>query len=65
MGLLESVWQAADSDPYCDAYVIPIPYYDKNLMEALDRGIMRLGNIQVMCQWYVMRSMILRSGDLT
>lgn len=27
---LESVWQAADADPACDAYVIPIPYFDKN-----------------------------------
>lgn len=27
---LESVWQAADGDPDCDAYVIPIPYFDKN-----------------------------------
>ena len=27
---LESVWQAADADPNCDAYVVPIPYYDKN-----------------------------------
>ncbi len=27
---LESVWKAADEDAYCDAYVIPIPYYDKN-----------------------------------
>ncbi len=27
---LESVWMAADADPDCDAYVIPIPYYDKN-----------------------------------
>lgn len=27
---LESIWQAADADPECDAYVIPIPYYDKN-----------------------------------
>lgn len=26
---LESVWQAASEDPCCDAYVIPIPYYDK------------------------------------
>lgn len=26
----ESVWKAADRDPDCDAYVIPIPYYDKN-----------------------------------
>lgn len=27
---LESIWQAAEADPDCDAYVIPIPYYDKN-----------------------------------
>lgn len=26
---LESVWKAADEDPNCDAYVVPIPYYDK------------------------------------
>lgn len=26
---LESVWKAADQDPHCDAYVIPIPYYDQ------------------------------------
>jgi len=26
---LESVWQAAEADPDCDAYVIPIPYYDR------------------------------------
>ncbi len=27
---LESVWKAANDDPDCDAYVIPIPYYDRN-----------------------------------
>lgn len=27
---LESVWKAAADDPDCDAYVVPIPYYDKN-----------------------------------
>lgn len=27
---LESIWKAAQEDPDCDAYVIPIPYYDKN-----------------------------------
>jgi len=27
---LESVWQAAEADPDCDAYVVPIPYYDRN-----------------------------------
>lgn len=26
---LESLWRAADKDPSCDAYVIPIPYYDR------------------------------------
>ena len=27
---LESVWRKADQDPSCDAFVVPIPYYDKN-----------------------------------
>lgn len=27
---LESVWKAANEDADCDAYVIPIPYYDRN-----------------------------------
>lgn len=27
---LESIWKAADEDEDTDAYVIPIPYYDKN-----------------------------------
>lgn len=27
---LESIWKAADADPDCEAYVIPIPYYDRN-----------------------------------
>lgn len=27
---LESVWQAAAEDENCTAYVVPIPYYDKN-----------------------------------
>lgn len=27
---LESVWMAARDDENCEAYVIPIPYYDKN-----------------------------------
>ncbi len=27
---LESVWMAADADTDCDAYVIPIPYYDRD-----------------------------------
>lgn len=27
---LESVWKAADADPECEAYVVPIPYFDRN-----------------------------------
>ncbi len=27
---LESVWRKADADENCDAYVIPIPYFDRN-----------------------------------
>lgn len=27
---LESIWRAANADPDCDAYVVPIPYYDLN-----------------------------------
>lgn len=26
---MESVWMAAEADPDCDAYVIPIPYYER------------------------------------
>ena len=32
---LESVWQAADEDPDCETYVIPIPYYDKTPQNKL------------------------------
>lgn len=28
---LESEWRKADADPDCTAFVIPIPYYDKNI----------------------------------
>lgn len=27
---MESVWRAAEADPGCRAYVVPIPYYDKS-----------------------------------
>ena len=27
---LESIWEAANTDDSCEAYVVPIPYYDKN-----------------------------------
>ena len=29
---LESVWRAASEDPAYDTYVVPIPYYDKNMI---------------------------------
>lgn len=32
---LESVWKAADEDPNCDAYVVPIPYYERNPDQSL------------------------------
>ena len=31
---LESIWRAAEADENTDAYVIPIPYYDKNPDES-------------------------------
>lgn len=33
---LESVWIAADADPDCDAYVVPIPYYERNAERRLE-----------------------------
>lgn len=27
---LESIWKAADEDENCEAYVVPIPFYDRN-----------------------------------
>ncbi len=32
---LESVWMAAEEDPECDAYVVPIPYYDRSMRGQL------------------------------
>ncbi len=32
---MESVWMAARDDETCDAYVIPIPYYERNLDGSL------------------------------
>lgn len=32
---LESVWRSAALDPDCDAYVIPVPYYDRNPDKSL------------------------------
>lgn len=34
---MESVWKAADEDENCDAYVIPIPYYDRNADGSLGK----------------------------
>lgn len=33
---LESVWQAADADPDWDAYVVPVPYYDRGADGSLE-----------------------------
>ncbi len=32
---LESIWMAAEQDENCDAYVIPIPYFDRNQDRSL------------------------------
>ncbi len=49
---LESIWKAACEDPACDAYVIPIPYYDKNpdgsLGELHDESSLYPENVPVM-----------------
>ena len=34
---LESIWKAADEDPECDVFVIPIPYYDRNPDHSLGK----------------------------
>lgn len=34
---MESVWRAADADPDCNAYVVPIPYYERNAEGVLDK----------------------------
>lgn len=34
---MESIWQASKKDEHCDAYVIPIPYYDMNQNRAATR----------------------------
>lgn len=31
---LESIWKAADADPDCNAYVVPIPYYEHNVDQS-------------------------------
>ena len=36
---LESVWKAANDDPMCDAYVIPIPYFEKNQDGSLGKMV--------------------------
>lgn len=32
---MESIWKAADEDPDCDAYVVPIPYYERKSNQTL------------------------------
>lgn len=33
---MESVWKAADENPECDAYVVPIPYFERNQQGELE-----------------------------
>ena len=28
-GLMEDIWRSFNEDPHCDAYVVPIPYYNR------------------------------------
>lgn len=57
---LESVWQAANEDPECDAYVIPIPYYDKNPDGSFREMHYEGDCIQIMFRLPDMMPMILR-----
>ncbi len=41
---LESLWQKAKADPACDVYVVPIPYYYRNLDGTL-RDMQYEGNL--------------------
>lgn len=34
---LESIWRAAEEDPLCDCYVMPIPYYERDADGNLSR----------------------------
>lgn len=34
---MESVWMAAKNDEYCDVYVVPIPYYERNRDQSLGK----------------------------
>lgn len=34
---MESVWEAAEADPECEAYVVPIPFYEKNSQGGVER----------------------------
>lgn len=41
---LESVWMAASEDEKCDAYVVPIPYFDKHSDGTLGKMHYDIGN---------------------
>ena len=34
---MESVWEAAEADSGCDAYVVPIPFYEKNAQGGIEK----------------------------
>lgn len=48
---MESVWKAADADEVCEAYVIPIPYYDldehRNFIEKHYEGDLYPSNVPI------------------
>lgn len=60
---LESVWKAADEDEFCDAYVVPISYYDENpdgsFREMYYEGNEYPDDVPIQ----VMRTMILRRAS--
>lgn len=34
---MESVWEAAEADSECEAYVVPIPFYEKNAQGSIEK----------------------------
>lgn len=52
---LESIYLAAKADPHCDAYFIPIPYFDRNQDGSL-------GKIHYEAEGFYQSNMNLRTG---
>ena len=62
---LESVYLAAKEDEQCDAYVVPIPYYDKNADKSLGEMHYEGASIQMILKLLTMKSIRLRREDPT